>query len=345
MTRRTAWLLAGLGALILAGGGAALLRGRAQTPAIPSQAAVSPLGVGALGRVEPASRIRQLAAVSAPEGSRITRLLVQEGDSITQGQLLAEFHDLPKREAALQQAEANSRLRRAQLDKLLAGGRDSDIAAARARIDALHAAEESARREAVRAERILRSAAGTEAAWDRARFAAEQASAERARAEADLRTLEAPRTEDVRIAEAELAAAIAAVASARADRELSRLVAPIAGTVLRITAREGEKVPSDGLMEIADLTALDVVAEIYETDLPRIRPGAAAEIIVPGDPRRYRATVREIGWQVRRNAVVDTDPVAAVDARVVEVRLALDEDAVAALARRTNMQVQATIRP
>jgi len=346
MTRRTVWILAGAVALALSGGAMVLLRGRAEAPPpVPPSTSASPAGIGALGRVEPASRVRKLAAVNAPEGAKITRLLVREGERVVAGQVLAEYHDLSKREAALLQAEANARLRRAQLDKLLAGGRDSDIAAARARIDALRAAEESAKREATRAERVLRSAAGTEAAWDRARFAADQAAAERARAEADLRTLEGPRPEDVRIAEAELAAAEAAVASARADRDLARLTAPIDGTVLRITAREGEKVPSDGIMEIADLTALDVVAEVYETDLPRVREGAAAAVIVPGDPHPYTAKVREIGWLVRRNAVVDTDPVAAVDARVVEVRLALDADAVAALARRTNMQVQVTIRP
>jgi HlyD family secretion protein len=345
MTRRALWLLLGLAGLAI-GGGAFLFGRPVATPQPPATAAGdAPVGIGALGRIEPASRVRRLAAVSAPEGSRISRLLVKEGDRVSDGQVLAEFHDLPKREAALEQAQANARLRQAQLDKLRAGGRDTDIAAARARIAALVAAEESARREADRAQRVLRSAAGSEAAWDRARFTAEQASAERARAEADLQTLLSPREEDVRIAEAELSAAEAAVATARADLALARMTAPIAGTVLRIIAREGEKVPSEGLMEIADLSALDVVAEIYETDLPRVRAGAPARIVVPGDTATYGATVREIGWLVRRNTVVDTDPVAAVDARVVEVRLTLDEAATAALMRRTNMQVQVSIAP
>ena len=55
--------------------------------------------------------------------------------------------------------------------------------------------------------------------------------------------------------------------------------------------------------------------------------------------------MREIGWLVRRTTQANTDPVAAVDARTVEVRLALGEEAAAALARRTNMQVQVAIRP
>jgi HlyD family secretion protein len=55
--------------------------------------------------------------------------------------------------------------------------------------------------------------------------------------------------------------------------------------------------------------------------------------------------VREIGWQVRRTTQANTDPVAAVDARTVEVRLALAPEAAEALSRRSNMQVQVAIRP
>jgi HlyD family secretion protein len=52
-----------------------------------------------------------------------------------------------------------------------------------------------------------------------------------------------------------------------------------------------------------------------------------------------------IGWTVRRQTQANTDPVAAVDSRTVEVRLALDEAGSAALRRRSNMQVQVAIRP
>jgi putative ABC transport system permease protein len=73
-------------------------------------------------------------------------------------------------------------------------------------------------------------------------------------------------------------------------------------------------------MEIADLSRMDVVADVYETDLPRLREGAPPRSSCPARPA-LPATVREIGWQVRRNTQANTDPVAAVDARTVEVRL------------------------
>jgi hypothetical protein len=186
---------------------------------------------------------------------------------------------------------------------------------------------------------------GWRAVAERNRFATTRASAERALAEADLATLSTPRPEDVALAEARVASAEAALNKALADAALSRVLAPIGGTILRIYARPGDQVSSDGLLDIADLTAIDVVADVYETDIPRLTLGMAAEVIVPGETRRFPATLREIGLTVRRAAQANTDPVAAVDARSVEVRLTLGEEGRALLARRANMQVQVALRP
>lgn len=303
------------------------------------------LGVGALGRVEPASRVRNVTHGAGPEGARVRRLLVAEGDEVAQGQLLAELHDLPLKEAALALAGAQTAVAEARLVRLEAAGRDTEIAAARAQVAAATAAEESAAREARRAEQLLGTPAGNRATWDRARFAAAQATAERARAEAGLEALLSPRDEDLAVARAEVAAARAAVAQAEAARDLARIVAPIAGTVLKVHARAGERVPADGLLELADLSVLEVVAEVYETDLPRVRLGAEAEVIVPESDHRLAARVVAIGWLVGTQSVVSPDPVASIDARVVEVRLRLDASAGAVLRHRTNMQVQVSIRP
>ncbi|MBU8542615.1 MULTISPECIES: efflux RND transporter periplasmic adaptor subunit [Roseomonadaceae] len=345
MTRRGQFLTLAVVLLAAAGGAYVALGGTAATPPPVAVAPTGPIGVGALGRVEPASRIRRLAPGNAQESPRIARLLVQEGSEVRAGQVVAEFQDAALKDAALAQAEAQLAQARARLARTRAGGRESEVTAQRARVEALRNAEASARREAERAERLQRSGAGAEATAERNRFAANQARAERAEAEAALESLLGPRPEDLALAEAEYTAAEAALTRARVEAALARLRAPIDGTVLRVLARAGEAVSSDGVLEMADLTAMDVVAEVFETDLPRLRQGAPAEVVVPGVPQRFGATVREIGWQVRRTTQAGTDPVAAVDARTVEVRLALDAAGVAALARRSNMQVQVAIRP
>ncbi len=341
MMRR--WLIL-LGFFAAAGGGWYWWQGRAVPPPPPA-AVAGPIGVGALGRVEPASRVRKLSHPGGMAVTRIERLLVAEGDAVVAGQALAEFSDAAQKDAASAQADAAVAEARALLAKMQAGGRASEIAAQRARIAALAAAEEITRREAVRSETLVPGGAGTLAGAERARFAAMRSAAERVEAEAALETLSGPRPEDLAAAQARLIAAEAAARKARADAALTRVVAPIAGTVLRVYARSGDQVGSDGLLDLADLRQMDVVADVYETDLARLRVGAPAEVIVPGDATRYPAVLREIGWQVRRTTQAGTDPVAAVDARTVEVRLALGPEGVAALMRRTNMQVQVAIRP
>lgn len=346
MTRRTKLLLGGVVlAGVLAAGFVVMRPGAAPAPVVAPAAPSGPVGVGALGRIEPASRIRRLAPGNSQEGARIDRLLVAEGDVVAAGHVVAEFHDAALKDAALAQAEAQLAQARARLERTRAAGRPSEVAAQRARIDAATSAEASARRDAERAERLERSGAGAEATAERARFTANRARAERAEAQATLETLLSPRPEDLALAQAEFSAAEAAVTRARAEAAMARLRAPIGGTVLRVIARAGERVPTDGVLEMADLSAMDVVADVFETDLPRLRVGAVAEVVVAGEARRFQAMVREIGWQVRRTTQAGTDPVAAVDARTVEVRLALSPEGAAALARRSNMQVQVAIRP
>lgn len=344
MTRRRTLLLLVLLPALAAGGWWALSR-PAPAPAAATAPVATPMGVGALGRIEPASRVRRLTHPGGMAVTRIETLLVQEGERVAAGQLLATFADAAQKDATLAQAEAALAEARATLARVAAGGRDSEIAAQRARIAALRADEENATREAARQETLVPGGAGTRAGAERARFAADRAAAARREAEAVLETLDSPRAEDLAIAQARAASAEAALAKARADAALARIAAPIAGTILRIHARPGDQLGSDGLLELADLDALDVVADVYETDVPRLRLGAPAEIIVPGTATRYAATVREIGWQVRRTTQAGTDPVAATDARTVEVRLTLAEDGRRALMRRVNMQVQVAIPP
>jgi HlyD family secretion protein len=338
------WLIAALLAAAGAGGWYAL--GRApDAPAPVAAAPAQPMGVGALGRIEPASRIRKLNQPGGMAVTRLDRLHVAEGDEVRAGQLLAEFADAALKDAAAAQAEATLAEARATLARTRQAGRPSEVASQRARIASIAAQEEIARRDASRTDRLVVSGAGAEAVAERNRFLLTQLAAQRAQAEADLTTLATARPEDVALAESRVTAAEAALAKARADAELARVRAPMDGTILRVFARPGDQVGSDGVLEMADLSRLDVVADVFETDLPRLRPGASAEIVIPGEAQRHAATVREIGWQVRRTTQAGTDPVAAVDSRTVEVRLSLSDEAAALLRRRSNMQVQVAIQP
>lgn len=342
MKRRLALFLVGTG-LAIGTGLLAWQRMPAATPAVTAPAETT--GVGALGRVEPASRIRKLAQPGGFSVNRVENLLIAEGDRVESGALLAILSDAEQKDAAVAQAEAAAAEARATMQKVRAAGRPSEIAEQQARIASLEEQERITWMDTERAERLVPSGAGARATAERNRAAAARATAERAAAVAQLDTLSHPRPEDVAVAEAQVRSADSTLARAKADAALSRVTAPIAGTIIKVYARPGDLIGSDGLLDLADLEHLDVVADVYETDLPRLYPGAVADIIVPGDPSRYQATVREVGWLVRRTTQASSDPVAAVDARTIEVRLTLDDAGRQALRQRTNMQVQVAIRP
>ncbi|MCZ8186313.1 MAG: MFS transporter [Beijerinckiaceae bacterium] len=300
-------------------------------------------GIGALGRIEPASRILRISAPLGAEPPRIERVYVRAGDTVLAGQVMAVMADHSIRTAAVATAEAHVRVAEAELARIRAGARPSERAAQRARIEALVAQVQLARMTLDRRVALMRSDAASAAQFDDANATLSRLVAELAAAEAVYETLADARAEDVAVSEATLGRARADLAQRRAELELSQIRAPMDGTVLVVNAREGERAGSDGLLSLADLRAMEVVAEIYESDAPRLRIGLGAEVLLPGIEAPLSAHVSEIGWLVRRNDAIGTDPVARIDARVIEVRLRLSPEVSDRVTRLSNMQVAVRI--
>jgi HlyD family secretion protein len=140
----------------------------------------------------------------------------------------------------------------------------------------------------------------------------------------------------VDVARAELQAAQSAL-----DRDSVR--APVSGQVVKIHARQGERVGAEGIAELADTDRMYAVAEVYETDIGRIHPGQHATMRSPALAPDLRGTVERIGMKVGKLDVLDADPAARTDARVVEVEIKLDDSARAAAL--SNLQVEVVISP
>jgi HlyD family secretion protein len=119
--------------------------------------------------------------------------------------------------------------------------------------------------------------------------------------------------------------------------------APIAGRVLAIDAREGERLGANGLVEMGDTSRMYAVAEIYETDIGAVREGQRARVTSPALDGMLTGTVEAIGHRIGKLDVLGTDPVARTDARVVEVRIRLQGRA--GVERLTNLQVEVEIEP
>jgi Cu(I)/Ag(I) efflux system membrane fusion protein len=89
------------------------------------------------------------------------------------------------------------------------------------------------------------------------------------------------------------------------------LRSPVSGIVLTKNAVAGARVtPSDTLYEVADLSHVWVLADVYESELPNVHAGEAAQISVAG--RTFAGRVTFIG------------PVVAAQTRTANVRIELD---------------------
>ena len=71
------------------------------------------------------------------------------------------------------------------------------------------------------------------------------------------------------------------------------IYSPVGGQVVQKAAVQGMRVaPGEKLFDVADLTSLWVIADIYETDLPLIHPGVEAVIVFSNSPgQEYRSRV------------------------------------------------------
>lgn len=135
----------------------------------------------------------------------------------------------------------------------------------------------------------------------------------------------------------------AALERARAELGLSTVRSPLDGQVLEIHAREGERVGGEGIAELGQTAAMVAVAEVYETDIGRVRVGQRARVRSPALPHALEGVVDRIGLKIGKKDVLSTDPVADADARVVEVEIRLLEPELAAAL--TNLRVEVLIGP
>ena len=124
----------------------------------------------------------------------------------------------------------------------------------------------------------------------------------------------------------QLREAVAQRQGLQVDLADSELRAPLAGTVLKIHSRPGERPANDGVLELGAGDQMEAVAEVYESDINRVKLGQVVSLVSEngGFSGSLQARVIRISPQVRQRAVLSTDPTGDADARVVEVRLALD---------------------
>jgi HlyD family secretion protein len=332
--------------------------------------AENPKTIAALGRLQPRGDVIEIAG---PMGDRLGSLQVKEGDQVKKGAILGYLESYAEasaqRDAAdAQLAEAKTRLAaeevycqaliiQAQIAVREAEKLDPlDIQAQDERVKLLESALKNDRSDterlhsvapgtisqqkldqqalAVRRDELELNAA--RAMLDKARTGAvlkkETTQAQLEAAEAGLRRVQASvqirsLTKNLELAEAHLKRT---VLTARRD-----------GCVLKILTHPGESTGRLPILKMGDTNAMYAIAEVYETDIIYVREGQSCTIRSPALLHELTGKVERIGQMVFKNDVLHVDPAADVDARVVEVWIALDSPET--VARLTNLQVDVRI--
>ena len=337
--------------------------------------------VSALGRLEPEGEVIQVFAPTSSEGARVEALKVTHGQQISRGDVIAVLDTYKRRQAALQEAQEQLRVTQARLGQVEAGAKSGEIQA-QAQVVALQQVElqtETIAQEATinRLQAELRNAEleerryqslytagavsaslrdGKQLTADTVRQQLNEARAnlnriqlsrqkQVAQAQATLDQVAEVRPVDVNVVRSQVAQAQASVARAQAELDLATVRSPQEGQVLKIHTRPGELVGTQGIIDLGQTQKMVAVAEVYELDVSRIRAGQTATVISKNNafPDVLHGKVVEVGLEINKKDVLNTDPAAQFDARVVEVKVLLDEPSSRRVSGLTNLSVQVSL--
>ncbi|MBW4559084.1 MAG: ABC exporter membrane fusion protein [Trichormus sp. ATA11-4-KO1] len=162
-------------------------------------------------------------------------------------------------------------------------------------------------------------------------------------AKATLNSIAEVRPVDVQAAQSEVENAIASLKQAETDLAAAEIKAPMAGQILKIHTKVGEKIRDAGIADLAQTEQMMVVAEVYQTDIGKIQLGQPAVITSQVFDGELQGTVSQIGLQVNRQNVFSNQPGENLDSRVIEVKIRLNPEDSKRVAGLTNLQVQTAI--
>ena len=231
--------------------------------------------VSASGKIEPKKTVN----ISAQTMGRVTRLGVQEGDRVRQGQFLLQI-DPVNAEAAVRRDIAAVAGAQTSLEQSKVG-----LQSAKANLDV-------ARQNLKRQQELWTAGLTT-------RESLERAQAEVEVRESDLKA----REQEIKTRETQLNQQEAGLASSRHTLAQVRFDAPFDGIITRRNVEEGENVvigtmnnAGTVLLTVADMSTIEAEVEVDETDIPFVQMGQPAKIEIDAIAgKTFTGRVTEIG--------------------------------------------------
>ncbi|MBO1055731.1 MAG: ABC exporter membrane fusion protein [Dolichospermum sp. JUN01] len=335
--------------------------------------------VTALGRIEPEGEVIKLSAPVSGEGSRVEKILIQEGDMVKVGQTIAILDNSDRLQAELTEAKAEVRIIQSKIAQIQAGVKQGEITAQKAIIDRLAVESQgdidtqkatleklqaellNAESENKRYQELYTEGAISASQRDSKSLNVETAKKSLEAAQSQLKKLELSSQErkkeasatldqisevrkvDVEAAIAELNRAEVLVKKATINLQKAYVKSPQNGQVFEIHTHPGELITNNGIADIGKTSQMYVVAEVYESDITKILQGKQVRIVGDIFPQELQGKVERIGLQVRKQNLTNTDPSSNIDNRIVKVHIRLNTASSQQAAKFTNMQVKVII--
>jgi len=203
----------------------------------------------------------QYVDVGTQVTGQLKNLRVEVGDAVAQGDLVAEI-DPTLFLARVEESRATLNQLRAQLAERFA--------------DERFTAEVFKRNQ-----RLFANKAASEEALQESQAAAERAAAQVKALKAQIQQVESKLVGD------------------EANLRYTKIFAPMAGTIVSLTARQGQTLVASQqaptILRIADLSTMTVWAQVSEADIPKVKVGMPAYFNTLGQPsRRWHGKVRQV---------------------------------------------------
>jgi HlyD family secretion protein len=250
------------------------------------------------------TRVKDRFVVSAPVTGSVSRLALEPGDLVKEGDLLADI--APAQSPLLDErtrAEASARL----------GAALSAAGQARAQIARALVAKELAEQELERTKKLRLTGSLPEQALETAEFTARMRAEELTSAEFASKVA----SEEVRVARVALGDT---AKGAKGEKHVA-VVSPVSGQVLRVHQKSGGVLQvGTPLVEVGDPAALEVVADLLTTDAVHVQPATPVVILGWGGERPIAGKVRRI-----EPSAVTRPSALGVDEQRVNVIIALTE--------------------
>ena len=298
---------------------------RAVVPSGRKPADARPRLIFAAGVVEGTDR--EVALNFEIEG-RLALLVVDESSRVKKGDVLAHLGDSVLR-YKLAEAEAKLALARAERERLINGVREETRAVTRIVATRSKILLDQALSDLRRAELLHLRETITDQELENNRYRWRSAQAEYRADEARMVEIEAPaRIDDVKVADARIRLANAAVLWANEMLDKATLRAPRDGVILRITAEPGELIEPnrpEPLITMSNTEQLHARAYVEELDALSLSLGQSAYVTADGKPaERFVGTIVSLAPWMGAKRLRHHKPGERVDVKVREVLILLD---------------------